>query len=72
MKLEWTGPTGVKDKRFLWKKINFNLLIPTWHHSMGFKEIVTIDAVLMQLEISERRARRVVAMHYYPNTVSPL
>lgn len=37
---------------------------------MGFNEIFTLDAVLMQLGMSGRQAR-VVAMHYYPTAASP-
>lgn len=40
------------------KILKFTLLIPTWHHRVGFNEIFTIGTVLMQLGVPEGQARR--------------
>ena len=64
------GLAGGKDKRVLWKFLNLLLLILTWHHRVGFKEIFTIGTVLMQLELSEGQARRLGPMGYYTLTPS--
>lgn len=65
------GLAGGKDKRVLGKFLNLLLLIPTWHHRVGFKEIFTIGTVLMQLEWPAGPARRVgpwvtTVPHHHP------
>lgn len=65
------GLAGGRDKRVLWKYLNLLLLIPTWHHRVGFKEMFTIGTVLTQLELPAGQARRVGPTGYYALTPSP-
>lgn len=69
-KVGMNGFCGSKGQEGSLKIFKLSLLIPTWYHRVGFKEIFTIGTIFMQLRVPEGQARRAGAKDHYPLTVS--